>query len=147
MPMCAKQALSVALLTSFVKRPRYVGRRSRAASPWPCGTCDRVADDWLVSFWEAAGSNHEIGRSQGLHATCNGIVRQIRSNHGAVMRGQASDILHDSQIDVMIRLERALKPYVRRSRRKSSFIRMAKDELIVPENAPGGPWAVASHSQ
>jgi len=43
-----------------------------------------VADDWLVSFWEAAGSNHEIGRSQGLHAAYNGIVRQIRSNQGAV---------------------------------------------------------------
>ena len=43
-----------------------------------------VADDWLVSFWEAAGSDHEIGRSQGLHAAYNGIVRQVRSNGGAV---------------------------------------------------------------
>lgn len=37
------------------------------------------SDDWLVSFWEAAGSDHEIGRSQGLHAAYNGIVRQIRT--------------------------------------------------------------------
>lgn len=43
-----------------------------------------VADDWLVSFWEAAGSDHEIGRSQGLHAAYNGIVLQVRSNGGTV---------------------------------------------------------------
>ena len=43
-----------------------------------------VADDWLVSFWEAAGSDHEIGRSQGLHAAYNGIVRQVRTNGGTV---------------------------------------------------------------
>lgn len=43
-----------------------------------------VADDWLVAFWEAAGSDHEIGRNQGLHAAYNGIVRQVRSNGGAV---------------------------------------------------------------
>lgn len=43
-----------------------------------------VADEWLVSFWEAAGSDHEIGRSQGLHAAFNGIVRQVRSNGGTV---------------------------------------------------------------
>lgn len=42
------------------------------------------SDDWLVSFWEAAGSDHEIGRSQGLHAAYNGIVRQIRTNGGVV---------------------------------------------------------------
>jgi hypothetical protein len=41
-------------------------------------------DDWLVAFWEAAGSDHEIGRSQGLHAAYNGIVRQVRSNGGTV---------------------------------------------------------------
>jgi hypothetical protein len=41
-------------------------------------------DDWLVAFWEAAGSDHEIGRSQGLHASYNGIVRQVRSHGGAV---------------------------------------------------------------
>ena len=41
-------------------------------------------DEWLVSFWEAAGSDHEIGRSQGVHAAYNGIVRQIRSNGGIV---------------------------------------------------------------
>ena len=35
-------------------------------------------DDWLVNFWEAAG------RSQGLHAAYNGIVRQVRSGGGAV---------------------------------------------------------------
>ena len=41
-------------------------------------------DGWLLAFWEAAGSDHEIGRSQGLHAAYNGIVRQIRSNGGNV---------------------------------------------------------------
>ena len=40
----------------------------------------RCPDEWLVAFWEAAGSDHEIGRSQGLHAAYNGIVRQLRSN-------------------------------------------------------------------
>lgn len=43
--------------------------------PW-CG------DDWLVAFWEAAGSEHDIGRSQGLHAAYNGIVRQVRTKAG-----------------------------------------------------------------
>ena len=38
----------------------------------------RCPNEWLVAFWEAAGSDHEIGRSQGLHAAYNGIVRQIR---------------------------------------------------------------------
>lgn len=41
-------------------------------------------DEWLVAFWEAAGSDHDIGRSQGLHAADNGIVRQVRSNGGTV---------------------------------------------------------------
>lgn len=35
-------------------------------------------DAWLLLFWEAAGSDHDIGRSQGLHAAYNGIVRQLR---------------------------------------------------------------------
>ncbi|MBV1687821.1 hypothetical protein KRR38_09065 [Novosphingobium sp. G106] len=43
----------------------------------------RCPDDWLVAFWEAAGSDHEIGRSQGLHAAYNGIVRQVRSQAAA----------------------------------------------------------------
>ena len=42
----------------------------------------RCPDDWLIAFWEAAGSDHDIGRSQGLHAAYNGIVRQVRSNGG-----------------------------------------------------------------
>jgi hypothetical protein len=41
-------------------------------------------DDWLVTFWEAAGSDHDIGRSQGLHAAYNGIVRQVRTGGGNV---------------------------------------------------------------
>lgn len=36
------------------------------------------ADDWLICFWDAAGSDHEIGRSQGMHAAYNGIVRQVK---------------------------------------------------------------------
>lgn len=39
----------------------------------------RCPDDWLVAFWDAAGSDHDIGRSQGLHAAYNGIVRQVRT--------------------------------------------------------------------
>ena len=39
-------------------------------------------DEWLVAFWEAAGSDHEIGRSQGMHAAYNGIVRQVRTRGG-----------------------------------------------------------------
>jgi hypothetical protein len=49
----------------------------------------RCPDEWLVAFWEAAGSDHEIGRSQGLHAAYNGIVRQIRTGgalHGKTVR-------------------------------------------------------------
>jgi len=42
----------------------------------------RCPDDWLVAFWDAAGSDHEIGRSQGLHAAYNGIVRQVRTSGG-----------------------------------------------------------------
>jgi hypothetical protein len=44
----------------------------------------RCPDEWLVAFWEAAGSDHEIGRSQGLHAAYTGIVRQVRSNGGTI---------------------------------------------------------------
>jgi hypothetical protein len=39
----------------------------------------RCPDAWLVAFWESAGSDHDIGRSQGLHAAYNGIVRQVRT--------------------------------------------------------------------
>lgn len=39
-------------------------------------------DEWLVAFWDAAGSDHEIGRSQGMHAAYNGIVRQVRTRGG-----------------------------------------------------------------
>lgn len=39
----------------------------------------RCHDEWLIAFWEAAGSDHEIGRSQGMHAAYNGIVRQVRT--------------------------------------------------------------------
>ena len=42
----------------------------------------RCPDDWLVAFWDSAGSDHEIGRSQGLHAAFNGIVRQVLANGG-----------------------------------------------------------------
>jgi hypothetical protein len=42
----------------------------------------RCPDEWLVAFWQAAGSDHDIGRSQGLHAAYNGIVRQVRAKGG-----------------------------------------------------------------
>lgn len=38
----------------------------------------RCPDDWLIAFWDAAGTEHDIGRSQSLHATYNGIVRRVR---------------------------------------------------------------------
>lgn len=41
---------------------------------------ERCPDEWLISFWEAAGSDHEIGRNQGLHAAYNGVVRQLRTS-------------------------------------------------------------------
>jgi len=33
--------------------------------------------DWLQMFWEAAANEHEIGRTQSLGASFNGIVRQL----------------------------------------------------------------------
>lgn len=36
------------------------------------------SDDWLKQYWDAAGSQEAIGRSQGLHAAYNGIVRQLK---------------------------------------------------------------------
>lgn len=36
-------------------------------------------DRWpLAMFWEAAGTDHAIGRAQGCTAGFNGIVRQLR---------------------------------------------------------------------
>jgi hypothetical protein len=35
-------------------------------------------DEWLLAFWDAAGTEHAIGRSQALHASYNGIVRRVR---------------------------------------------------------------------
>lgn len=43
---------------------------------------DRCGDDWLKLFWEAAGTDHDIGRSQSLHATYNGIEREVRTRAG-----------------------------------------------------------------
>ena len=42
----------------------------------------RCPDDWLIAFWDAAGSDHDLGRSQGLHSAYNGIVRQVRTRGG-----------------------------------------------------------------
>lgn len=57
--------------------PRKAQTRGVALALWVLrGACP---DEWLVAFWDAAGSDHEIGRSQGLHAAFNGIVRQLRS--------------------------------------------------------------------
>lgn len=35
-------------------------------------------DDWLKNFWDAAGSEHEIGRAQGMHAAFNGVAKRVR---------------------------------------------------------------------
>lgn len=56
--------------------------RGVALALWNLRSC--CSDDWLVSFWEAAGSDNDIGRCQGLHAAYNGIVREIRANGGIV---------------------------------------------------------------
>lgn len=58
-------------------KTRVQTRRVRLALWVLRGHCP---DEWLVSFWEAAGSDHEIGRSQGLHAAYNGIVRHVRAS-------------------------------------------------------------------
>lgn len=34
----------------------------------------------LTTFWESAGQDNEIGRSQGVTAAFNGIVRQLRKS-------------------------------------------------------------------
>lgn len=37
-------------------------------------------DRWpLISFWDAAGGENDIGRAQGTTAGFNGIVRQLRA--------------------------------------------------------------------
>ena len=42
----------------------------------------RCPDDWLIAYWDAAGTEHDIGRSQSLHASYNGIVRRVRQTEG-----------------------------------------------------------------
>lgn len=37
----------------------------------------KCPDVWLKAFWDAAGTEHAIGRSQALHASYNGIVRHL----------------------------------------------------------------------
>jgi hypothetical protein len=59
---------------------RQVQTRGVALALWVLRS--RCSDDWLVAFWEAAGSDHDIGRSQGLHAAYNGIVRRVRTKGG-----------------------------------------------------------------
>ena len=34
----------------------------------------------LVSYWEGAGGDHELGRAQTVTAAFNGIVRQLRQS-------------------------------------------------------------------
>ena len=36
-------------------------------------------DDWLLQFWNAAGAADQIGRGQGLTASYNGVMRQLRA--------------------------------------------------------------------
>lgn len=52
----------------------------------------RCPDEWLIAFWEAAGSDHELGRSQGMHAAYNGIVRQVRTR-GGLPEGRHHDLV------------------------------------------------------
>lgn len=69
------RALNV--LREATAEKRKVQTRGVALALWVLR--GRCPDDWLVAFWEAAGSDHDIGRSQGLHAAYNGIVRQLRA--------------------------------------------------------------------
>jgi len=39
------------------------------------GHCSKI---WLAQFWDAAGNDYAIGRSQGCNAALNGIERQLR---------------------------------------------------------------------
>jgi len=39
----------------------------------------RCPDDWLLMFWDAAGTVNEIGRSQNMTAAYQGIVRRLRT--------------------------------------------------------------------
>ena len=39
---------------------------------------DKCPDEWLVSFWNGAGTENEIIRSQLLNAAYNGIARRVR---------------------------------------------------------------------
>jgi len=35
-------------------------------------------DDWLRYFWDAAGTDHDIGRAQSMHAAYNGVELRVR---------------------------------------------------------------------
>jgi len=42
-------------------------REQRLVEAFVAQATVKALDEWLISFWEAVGSDHEIGRSQGLH--------------------------------------------------------------------------------
>jgi hypothetical protein len=68
------RALSV--LSEATEARETVQTQSVALALWVLR--DHCPDEWLTLFWEAAGSDNAIGRSQSLRATYNGIVRQVR---------------------------------------------------------------------
>jgi hypothetical protein len=73
-----KRALNV--LREAVETKAKCQTRAVALALWVLrGTCD---DDWLKLFWEAAGTDHDIGRSQSLRATYNGIELEARQRRG-----------------------------------------------------------------
>lgn len=73
-PGTIERALNVLREATAAKAPTQT--RGVALALWVLRS--NCPDDWLIAFWDAAGSEHDIGRSQGLHAAFNGIVRQVR---------------------------------------------------------------------
>lgn len=71
-----ERALNV--LREATAERRKVQTRGVALALWVLR--DRCPYELLLAFWKSAGSDHDIGRSQGLHAAYNGIVRQVRSS-------------------------------------------------------------------
>jgi hypothetical protein len=73
-PGTIERALNVLREATAAKAPTQT--RGVALALWVLRS--NCPDDWLIAFWDAASSEHDIGRSQGLHAAFNGIVRQVR---------------------------------------------------------------------
>ena len=82
--MDQRERVKVALAVSVLRRAighsdreelRCDAARLALRTLWP-----HCRERWpLVTFWESAQQDNEIGRSQGTTAAFNGIVRQLRA--------------------------------------------------------------------